>query len=396
MLTIGCPQQVCASGKSTSTPSRRSSVTTARPVSGNIASLMQVTISATLIGHPCRSSQTTRRRTASGRGCGRPARAGLRGCRADDAVRRGPGPARCRARSPRPVRPAPAARAGRRSAWQSSAFWAPPPTTCTTPTSRPASAGRLSHGRARCAAARLSTMLRTSGDPAVRGRRRRARRTTPRSAPACRRAAGTAGPARRTTGTGPSYAAAGAQHARPGRSSPHVRSVSLQQPGAHHVGEEPDPAVDAALVGEVRGPGLLGEHRRGRARRRPAPRCRGDVRRVVGLHRDADHRGRGVVRADRDHRHDAADPLGDVGQQVADDARRGRRGRGRASGRGRAGPSARCPTPGCGRRAARWWRRWCARRRGSPVEPVGDQVGDQQQPRPPRPGRGRRRAGRAC
>ena len=57
MLTIGCPQQVCASGKSTSTPSRRSSVTTACPVSGNIASLTQVTISATLM-RPSASSRS--------------------------------------------------------------------------------------------------------------------------------------------------------------------------------------------------------------------------------------------------------------------------------------------------------------------------------------------------
>ena len=52
MFTIGCAQQVCASGKSTSTPSRRSSRTTALPVSGNIASFTHVTISATLIRTP--------------------------------------------------------------------------------------------------------------------------------------------------------------------------------------------------------------------------------------------------------------------------------------------------------------------------------------------------------
>ena len=61
MLTIGCPQQVCAAGKSTSTPSRRSSVTTAFPVSGNIASLTQVTIRATLM------AATLPQRTASSR-----------------------------------------------------------------------------------------------------------------------------------------------------------------------------------------------------------------------------------------------------------------------------------------------------------------------------------------
>lgn len=41
MLTIGWPQQVCAAGNSTSTPSRHSRGTTALPVSGNRASLMQ-------------------------------------------------------------------------------------------------------------------------------------------------------------------------------------------------------------------------------------------------------------------------------------------------------------------------------------------------------------------
>ena len=47
MLTIGCAQQVWAGGNSTSTPSRVSRSTTARPVSGNIASFTQVTINAT-------------------------------------------------------------------------------------------------------------------------------------------------------------------------------------------------------------------------------------------------------------------------------------------------------------------------------------------------------------
>ncbi len=50
MLTIGWPQQVWASGNSTSTPSRRISRTTAFPVSGNIASLTQVTMTATFMG----------------------------------------------------------------------------------------------------------------------------------------------------------------------------------------------------------------------------------------------------------------------------------------------------------------------------------------------------------
>ena len=47
MFTIGCPQQVCASGTSTAHPSRRNSRTVARTASGNIASPMQVDITAT-------------------------------------------------------------------------------------------------------------------------------------------------------------------------------------------------------------------------------------------------------------------------------------------------------------------------------------------------------------
>ena len=75
-----------------------------------------------------------------------------------------------------------------------------------------------------------------------------------------------------------------------------------QKPGAHHVGEEPDPAVDAALVGEVGGAGLVGDHRTVELDADQPPRAAGDVRRVGVGHRDADHRRRGVVRTDRDHR----------------------------------------------------------------------------------------------
>src|SRR5512139_1099792 len=46
---MGCPQQVCVAGNSTSTPRRRSSEATARPVSGNITSFTHVTIRATLM-----------------------------------------------------------------------------------------------------------------------------------------------------------------------------------------------------------------------------------------------------------------------------------------------------------------------------------------------------------
>ena len=50
--------------------------------------------------------------------------------------------------------------------------------------------------------------------------------------------------------------------------------AGLEQPQAHDVLEEADRAVDAALVGEVRGRGSPVERAARRARRRPATRCR--------------------------------------------------------------------------------------------------------------------------
>ena len=214
---------------------------------------------------------------------------------------REPAPARCRARWPRPGRRARAGRAGRRAAG-----------TAGRSGRRRRRRGRgVRRGRTAAAArstavakpaARLATMLRTSADPAVRQSVRRARGTSRRSGPACRRAGRNRGSctsndhlrARRT----PPPASSSVD-----RSSVTPRPQRLrEQPGAHHVGEEPDPAVDAALVGEVGGAGLVGEHRTVELDADQPPGAAGDVRRVGVGHRHADHRRRGVVRADRDHR----------------------------------------------------------------------------------------------
>ena len=245
MLTIGCPQQVCASGNSTSTPSRRSSVTTACPTSGNSASLMQVTISATFTG-PWRSFQ------ARGTNRARPwvratsARRSRRG-RARPRRPRAPARARCRSPSPRPGRPAPAP-ARSAMAWQSRVFCTPPPTTCTTPTVAPASDRRGSSAVAIRGGDALDDQ-RTAATRAVGGGASRARRTT-----RAIRAGMSPGGRKRwsctsTPGPVPAYA-------RPPGST---RQVGLapgphrlaEQPGAHHVRQEADRPVDPALVGEV-------------------------------------------------------------------------------------------------------------------------------------------------
>ena len=161
-----------------------------------------------------------------------------------------------------------------------------------------------------------------------------------------------------------------------GQQGPQVRRLArrgpgphrlLQQPQAHHVAQVADRAVDAGLVGEVGRPAGLGQHRRGPAPRRPATRCRRRCRRSPGPRRGhADHGGRGVVRADRDHRQPARP--GRAGrrprQQLADGVaglaqRREQPGRD-AEARQRISPP---PRPGPARRAAGWWTRWSARRR---------------------------------
>ena len=223
MLIIGCPQHVCAAGKSTSTPSRRSSVTTARPVSGNSASLMHVTIRATLTR---RSFRRPRGRAASGRGCAATRARSVGRGRGSTA----PAARACTSTLPRAVASTGPANTGRpvRSAiaWQSRAFWLPPPTTCTTPT---VATGQASAARSSAVAIGRREALDDAAHHGHRDRsaeRRRARRTTPRSGPACRRAEGTVGPARRRPA--PGRRTPRLRAARPaGRASPQVRNVSL-------------------------------------------------------------------------------------------------------------------------------------------------------------------------
>jgi hypothetical protein len=61
-----------------------------------------------------------------------------------------------------------------------------------------------------------------------------------------------------------------------------------QQPQAHDVAQVTDGAVDAALVGEIRRPALLGEHGRVQFDTDQAPRAAGDVAevRTCGGHAD--------------------------------------------------------------------------------------------------------------
>ncbi len=145
----------------------------------------------------------------------------------------------------------------------------------------PGQARRVARRSARYAGARLSRMHRTS---AGRDRRRRAGRPRgrrPRSAPACRPAAGTTGSSGSMTRTAGRQLAGGGEQRRRGRSRRPVALPGphrlLQQPQAHHVAQVADRAVDAALVGEVRRAAGLGQDRRVEldADQRPGP--AGDV-----------------------------------------------------------------------------------------------------------------------
>ena len=133
------------------------------------------------------------------------------------------------------------------------------------------------------ASARLSTMLRTSAGRGRRARRGRARRTTRAIRAGMSPAAGTAGPGRRRPAPDRSHVGGLGQQRRQVAARPALPAAQrlAEQPRPHHVGEEPDPAVDAALVGEVRRPGRVGQHRRVQLDADQPPGAAGDVRRVV-------------------------------------------------------------------------------------------------------------------
>ena len=210
-----------------------------------------------------------------------------------------------------------------------------------------------------------------------------------RSGPACRPAAGTRGRPgrpRRAAAPRPRPAPAAQPGRRPARATAQSADRLLQQPQAHDVAQVPDGAVDAGLVGEVRPPGSPRSAPAGPAPRRPATRCRRRCRRSPGpAAGTAGHGRRGVVRADRDHRQRrAASPAGArpaASAAVADDARRAGAAAGTAR---RAGPARRIsPAP-------RPARRDVEQLGGGGVghlradlagQPVGQQVGDEQQRR---------------
>ena len=333
MLTIGWPQQVWAAGKSTSTPRRRSSRTTAFPVSGNMASFTQVTWRATLTSSAsfharvcgsCRRRswvRATRARRSSSPPLTAPAARPWTSTLPRAVASTGP------ATTGRPVRSA--------RAWQRRAFWLPPPTTWTCRTVRPDSVAAVASASA-YAAARLSTMERTRRGGV--GRRGDVVLGAPRGD-----AAGHV--ARRhearvldvEDGDRSGDVGGGREQRAEVVATPRPQGLA-EQPGAHHVGEEADGAVDAALVGEVGRARRLGEHGRVELEADEAPGPERDVRRVVAGHGYADHRRGGVVRADRDDRQARrADGLADLREQRADGRRRGRPGRrtGRGAGRGR-------------------------------------------------------------
>ena len=340
MLTIGCPQQVCASGKSTSTPSRRSSVTTAVPTSGNSASLMHVTISATRMG---RSSQP--------RGSNR-ARSWVRATSARRSAR--PGPTTPAARACTSTLPRAVASTG------------------------PASTGRARNGRRspgrgrRSARRRRRRARRRSCDPRGRPPARAPSRRPPRCSARC-----SARPATRPRGGATPCSAhqcpmracmsarrqeqlvlhvddrhrhvvrlGRAQHARRGRVSPQVRRVSLSsQVPITLVRNRIVPSTPPSLVKLASRASSVST---GASSSRPAsaqvPRETYAASSVcMGTPTTADAVSWEPTATTGTT---PADPLGDVGQQRLPSRRPGRRGRGTASGRGRAGPSARCPTRG--------------------------------------------------
>ena len=131
----------------------------------------------------------------------------------------------------------------------------------------------------------LSTMQRTIADPTVGGGDVVLGAPAVDRGPACRPGGRKRASCTSTTGTGPSYAAAAREQSRRGRLSPQVRSVSLSSQVPITLREEPDRAVDAALVGEVGRPRLLGQHRLVELEAGEGPGAERDVRRVVGLHR---------------------------------------------------------------------------------------------------------------
>ena len=153
--------------------------------------------------------------------------------------------------------------------------------------------------------------------------------------------------------------------------SPQARMRLAEQPEAHHVAQEADRAVDAALVGEVGG--RASSVSTGASSSTPTSDQvpRGDVRRAARVgERHADDRRRGVVRADRDHGRRGGQP-GGLGHRRAAGGRATSPGstERRQDPHGYVDPLGQPGGPGrgSGRRTAGSSRRSCARRPISPV-----------------------------
>ena len=225
----------------------------------------------------------------------------------------------------------------------------------------------------------------------------------PRSAPACRRAAGMPDRSGRRSDRRPAARAAPASRRSRSAGSPasaHVRMRFLEQPQPHHVAQEADPAVHAALVREVRRAAGVREDRPRRARRRPGPTSRTRCRRSDRRRPERRQRPR-RCRASR--RWSTGVPSAGRSRRPHRPKRRraGRPGRDSSENKRRGRPSASMTSHAqvadvrveqAGRGGVR------AFRRGPPVSQVADEVGDEEhrRARPRAEVPGRRRAGRAC
>ena len=261
--------------------------------------------------------------------------------------------------------------------WQSSSFRAPPPTRWTTSTGSPGQPGsvpdrpREGRGEAVQDAAdepgrpvRLgwSAGAQARGDPRRHVARGEERRLVRIERQAARRQRGRRAEQRREVSGVPSRS--------------QVAERLLEQPQAHDVAQVADPAVDAALVREVRRAARLGQHRgvELHADERPGPARDVGERPSVGRHGD-DRRG-GVVRPDQRHERARRQSRSRAARRAGagrDVARRRRAAASSVAGRPSAADQLRSHVRRW-RRAARSSRRSSARRR-APGEPVGEQVG---------------------
>ena len=176
-----------------------------------------------------------------------------------------------------------------------------------------------------------------------------------------------------------------------------------QQPQAHDVAQVADGAVDAALVGEVRAPALLGQHRRVELDADQPPGAAGDVAEPGRVGGDADDGRGGVVRADGGHEAARARCRAPPGRPRT--PRRAPGPAGTTSG-SRPGGSPRAWTSSTGPVARARVHQPRGRgvgllRRPDAGQPVAEQVRDRAAPGrrrhgPARRGPGRPRAGRAC